>query len=41
MLDSACKWLIGENAKISGSFVKHFLIFPREKKFRIFFGLCK
>ena len=41
MRDSACRWLIVENAKIFQSYVKHFLIFPREKNCRIFIGLYK
>ena len=41
MRDSANRWLIVENAKIFQSYVKHFLIFPRERDCRIFIGLCK
>ena len=41
MRDSACRWLIAENAKIFGSYVKHFLIFPREIYYKILIGLCK
>ena len=41
MHDSACRWLIVENAKIFRSYVKHFRIFPRERKCRILIGLCK
>ena len=39
--DSACSWLIVENAKIFRSYVKHFLIFPRERNCRVLIGLCK
>ena len=38
MRDSASRWLILENAKIFRSYLKHFLIFPRE---RISIGLCE
>ena len=41
MRDSACRWLIVENAKIFRSYVKHFWIFPREINCRILIGLCK
>ena len=41
MRDSACKWLNVENVKLFQSYVKHFLIFPRERNFRIFLGLYK
>ena len=41
MRDSACRWFIVENAKIFRSYVKHFLIFPREKNCGILIGLCK
>ena len=39
--DSACRWLIVENAKIFRSYVKHFRIFPRERSCRILICLCK
>ena len=39
MRDSACRWLILENVKIFQSYVKHFLIFPRERICRILIGL--
>ena len=35
MRDSACAWLIVENAKIFWGYVKHFWILPREKNCRI------
>ena len=41
MRDSACKWLNVENVKIFQSYVKHFVIFPRVRNFRIFIVLCK
>ena len=41
MRDSACTWLILENAKIFRSYVKHFLIFPHERNCRILIGLYK
>ena len=41
MRDSACRWFIVENAKIFRSYVKHFLIFPRERNCKILIGLCK
>ena len=41
MYDSACRWLFVENAKIFRSYVKHFLIFPRERNRGILFGICK
>ena len=41
MRDSACRWLIVENDKIFRSYVKKFLIFPRERNCRIFIDLCK
>ena len=41
MRDSACRWFIVENAKIFRSYVKHFLILPRERSSRILIGLCK
>ena len=41
MCDSACRWLIAENATIIRSFVKYFLIFRRERNCRIFTGLYK
>ena len=37
--DSACRWLIVENAKIFCSYIKHFQIFPRERNCRILIGL--
>ena len=41
MRDSACGWLIVKNAKIFQNYVKHFLIFPRERICRILIRLCK
>ena len=41
MRDSACRWVVVENAKICRNYVKHFLIFLREKNCRIFIGLFK
>ena len=41
MCDSACRWFIVENAKISRSYDKNFLIFPRERNCGILIGLCK
>ena len=41
MQDSACRWLIVEGPKIFRSYVKHFLIFPHERKCKILNGLCK
>ena len=41
MRDSAWRWLIIENAKIFRSYVKHFLIFLRERNYRKLVGLCK
>ena len=41
MRDSVCRWFIVENAKIYRSYIKHFLIFPRERNCRILIGLCK
>ena len=41
MRDLAFRWFNVENAKIFRSYVKHFLIFPREKNCRILIGLCK
>ena len=41
MRESACRWLIVENAKIFWSYVKHFWIFPLERNCRIVIGLCK
>ena len=41
MRDSACRWLIVENAKIFRSYVKHFKVFPRERNCRILIGLHK
>ena len=41
MHDSACRWFIFENAKIFRSYVKHFLILPRESNCRILIGLWK
>ena len=41
MRDSACRWLIVENAKIFRSYVKIFLFFLRERNCRILIGLCK
>ena len=41
MRDSACRWFIVENVKIFRSYVKHFLIFPRESNCSILTGLCK
>ena len=41
MRNSACRWFIVENVKIFRSFVKHFLIFPREGNCRILIGLWK
>ena len=40
MRESGCRWFIVENAKIFRSHVKHFLIFPRERNYRILIGLC-
>ena len=37
--DSTCWWLIVENVKIFLSFVKHFSVFPRERKCRFLVGL--
>ena len=39
MRDSACRWFIVENAKIFRSYVKHFLIFPRERICKDLIGL--
>ena len=41
MHNSACKWLIVENAKIFQSYVKRFGIFLRERNCRILIGLGK
>ena len=41
MRNSACRWLIVENARIFWSYVKTFWIFPREIYCRILIGLCK
>ena len=41
MRNSACRWLIVVNAKIFGSYVEHFSIFPRTKNCRTLIGLCK
>ena len=41
MGDSSCRWLIVENAKTFRSYVKIFLIFPRERNWRILIGLCE
>ena len=41
MHDSACRWLMVENAKIFRSYVKHCWIFPIERNCRILIGLCK
>ena len=41
MRDSAYRWLIVENDRISRSYVKHFWIFPRERNCTILIGLCK
>ena len=41
MRDSACRWLIVENVKIFRSYVKHFLISPHERNYRILIGLWK
>ena len=41
MRDSACRWLIVENAKIFLSYVKHFRVFSRESSCRILIGLGK
>ena len=40
MRNSAYRWLIVENAKIFRSYVKHVLIFPRQRYCRILIGLC-
>ena len=39
MRDSVCRWLIVKNLKIFRSYVKHFLIFSRERNCRIMIGL--
>ena len=41
MCDSASRWLIVKNAKTFRSYVKHFLIFPREKISRTLNDLFK
>ena len=41
MRNSACRWLIVENAKIFGSYAEHFSIFPRKRNCRTLIGLCK
>ena len=41
MCDLGCRWFIVENAKVFRSYVKHFLIFPHERNYRILIGLCK
>ena len=42
MRDSAFRWLIVKNAKISHqSYVKHFWIFRRRRNCRILIGLCR
>ena len=38
MRDSACTWLIVQNAEIFWSYVKHFWILPRERNCRILIG---
>ena len=39
MFDSACSWLIVENAKIFQSYAKHVLIFPLERNCTFLIGL--
>ena len=41
MCNSACRWLIIENAEIFPSYVKHFWIFSHEKNCRILIGKDK
>ena len=41
MCNSACRWLIVQNAQIFRSYVKQFWIFPHEGNCKIFIGLCK
>ena len=41
MCNSACRWLIVQNAQIFRSYVKQFWIFPHERNCKIFIGLCK
>ena len=41
MRDLVFWWLVVENAKILGGYVKHFRIFPRERNCRILIGLCE
>ena len=41
MHDSACRWVIVQNAKMFQSYVKRFLFFPCERNYRILIGLCE
>ena len=41
MRDSACRKFIVESAKIFLDYVKHFLIFPCERNYRILIDLWK
>ena len=41
MRDSAYRWPFVEDAKIFRSYVNYILLFPSERNYGIFIGLCK